>query len=736
MLRRTARTTWLLVLLCGSPVLAAEDAPPGTVPSPVKFNRDIRPILSNHCFKCHGPAVHEAELRLDVSEAAKAGLPSGARAIVPGDAAASALIERITAHDVETRMPPEAEGKPLSAAQIELLKRWVSEGAVYEGHWAYQPLVRPAVPEVKQRDWPRNEIDHFILARLEQTGLAPAPEASRATLARRASLDVTGLPPKLDELHNFVADHGADAYSQYIRGLLASPHYGERQALAWLDLARYADSDGYPHDGNRTMWPYRDWVVEAFNADMPYDQFTIEQLAGDLLPDATPSQRLASAFHRQTRINKEAGVDPEEFRIEAVIDRVNTTATVWLGATLGCAQCHDHKFDPYPQRDYYRLLAFFNSNAVETTTDPAGRITDVSPRMALQVAGLSAPVNVLVMRELDQPRATHVFQRGSFLSPGEVVAPGTPSVVDTLPAPEGRDRLALARWLVDKRNPLTARVAVNRLWAQYFGTGLVETLDDFGTQSPQCSHPELLDWLATELMRHDWHWKPLHALILTSATYRQCSTTSPEAVAADPANRLLARASRLRLPAELVRDAALSAGGVLKGSLGGPTVAADSSGGGRAYRRSIYVHWKRQTLDDMLATFDAPNRDVTCTRRARTNTPLQALTLLNHPAFLDAARGLAVSACAEGRREWRDQLDYASEAVLSRRMSEEESKTLRALFERRRSELAADTKAIESLLGSAPEVTENAGSGSPADQAAWVLVANTLLNLNEAITRE
>jgi hypothetical protein len=726
--------------LCPAPVASAEgDAaaePPPPARARVSFDRDVRPILSNHCFKCHGPDVHEADLRLDLPAAVGIELPSGAKAIVPGDPEASELVQRIASTDPDARMPPPDEAPPLAPHQIDVLSRWIAEGAAYERHWAYRPPARPEPPAVRNEAWPRAAIDRFVLARLEAAGLEPAPEATRATLIRRLSLDLIGLPPTPEEVAEFVADPAADAYERLVDRLLDSPQYGVRQALVWLDLARYADSDGYPHDRYRAVWPYRDWVVDAFNRDLPYDRFTIEQLAGDLLPEAGDDGRVASAFHRQTRINREAGVDPEEFRIEAVIDRVNTTATVWLGATLGCAQCHDHKYDPFTQRDYYRLLAFFNHCADETSVDAAGVITDVSPKLEWRSAEMQRrgepAVQMLVMREREQPRATHVFQRGSFLTPGERVEAGTPAVLDCLPA-AGGNRVALARWLVDERNPLTARVAVNRLWAQYFGVGLVETLDDFGAQAPPCSHPELLDWLAGELIGGGWHWKRLHRLIVTSATYRQQAAASERAMRVDPENRLLSRAPRLRLPAELVRDSALAAGGLLSLEQGGPSVLPDRSreaGSEASYRRSIYLRWTRQTLDAMLVNFDAPSRDVTCTRRPRTNTPLQALTLLNDRAFLDAARGLARRATSAGSL-FDERLDVAFQVALARRPKDDERRVLAELFERRKSAYAADAQAAGALL--ADNVVPPA---ELSERAAWVLVCNALLNTNEFITRE
>lgn len=750
----------LAVSVAGDQAQAADRA--------IEFNRDVRPILSSRCFKCHGPAEQEADLRLDHSDAATAELPSGETAIVAGSPESSALLARVMATD-EQRMPPADEGAGLSGSEIATLHAWIAAGAQYQPHWSYVPPTRAKLPPVRNSAWPRNEIDHFVLATMEDAELEPAPEASRATLIRRVTLDLTGLPPTPEELRAFLEDSSEDAYERLVDRLLDSPQYGVRQAMPWLDLARYADSDGYPNDGNRLMWPYRDWVVDAFNRDMPFDQFTIEQIAGDLLPQATDDQRLASAFHRNTRINREAGVDPEEFRIEAVIDRVNTTATVWLAATLACAQCHDHKYDPYSQRDYYRLLAFFNNDAVETATDEAGRISDISPHMdwttpernaayAAFVAELNTatstaererlaaardavkPVPTLVMQAHDQLRTTHVFLRGSFLNLGDEVTPGAPSIFETLVPCDGTDRLALAHWLVDQRNPLTARVVINRLWAQYFGRGLVETLEDFGTQGAPCSHPELLDWLAVDLMDGEWRLKRLHRMIVTSATYRQSAVSTPDKHERDPENRLLSRASRLRLPAELVRDNALAAAGILSTELGGPSIPTEKlrtrGAEGEPYRRSIYLRWKRLTLDDMLVNFDAPSRDVTCTARARTNTPLQALTLLNDRTFVDAARALARRVYTAPASDWDAQLDQVYRLALSREPETAERETLAGLFARRRAAFESDPASAGALLSDHASSSADLTAEQRAELAAWVAVANSILNLNEFITRE
>lgn len=734
---------------------------------PAGFNRAIRPILAERCLKCHGPDLQEGGLRLDQPSGATAVLDSGNQAIVPGDASKSVLLERVRSTDPAARMPPTAEGTSLSKEQIALLAKWVAEGATWETHWAYVKPTRPPLPSVKDAGWIANPVDAFILERLEQQGLRPNPEAEKAVLLRRATLDLTGLPPTGKELEAFLADDREDAYERVVDRLLASPQFGVRQAIAWLDLARYADSDGYPHDGERTIWPYRDWVVNAFNADMPYDQFTLEQLAGDRLPAASDSQLVATGFHRNTRINVEAGSDPEIYRLEAVFDRVATTASVWLGSTLACAQCHNHKFDPFTQEDYYRMMAFFNDGDAETTIDEAGRITNVSPkhafftreqtqrREALEDSLKNAasevdrrklqaeldsirPVKTLVMRDQPRPRSTAVFLRGDPTSPGKQVTPGVPGFLATANWSVVPDRTSLARWIVDDDNPLTARVAVNRLWMQYFGQGIVATADDFGTQSALASHESLLDWLATELQRAGWRFKPLHRLLVTSATYKQSSAATPEKLEKDPMNRLYSRGSRVRLPAEIVRDNALAIGGILDEKLGGPPTMASSMGANgqlaSPYRRSAYVFWKRQQLDETFENFDAPSRDVSCPRRLRTNTPLQALNLLNDRVFVDAARGLARRIILEAPGTFDERLDFALRLCVARGGTEAEKRVLGEFFARRRAAFQSDPESARRLVTEGTVAPPE--KADPTELAAWTLVANVLLNLEETITKE
>ncbi len=781
---------------------ASAPAPEAGQPGP-DFAGRVLPILKTACFECHARGRQSGRLRVD----SRAALLQGGRegpAIVPGDPAASPLIQRMRGEGEDSPMP--FERPLLPAEQVSAIAAWIAAGApwpddiVADGeparkHWAYEPPVRPTPPPQHSelaRTWVRSPIDRFILARLEREGLAPSPEAAPAVLLRRASLDLTGLPPTVAEVDAFLADDRPGAYERAVDRLLASPHFGERWAGPWLDLARYADSRGYEKDLAWTMWPFRDWVISAINADMPFDQFTIEQLAGDLLPGATVDQHVATGFHRCTMINEEGGTDPEEQRVNAVMDRAATTASVWLGSTLGCAQCHDHKYDPFTQRDYYRLFAFFNNSPAETRQTDRAEIEVVSPviplpdpsrpsleaeaadlrmrlialppdasierraaraRLSVIEARLALPRTAQVMRELPTPRVTHVLAKGSFLSPEEEVTPGVPEVLPPLPSPPSgagsrADRLVLARWLVSPENPLTARVAVNRLWEACFGAGIVETSDDFGTRGSPPSHPELLDWLACEMVSTGWRQKAMLKLIVTSATYRQSSAISSEALERDPQNRLLARGPRFRLPGEMIRDQALAAGGILSRTVGGPPVfppqpagvwASPYSGeqwvesqGPDRRRRSVYTYWKRSSPHPAFTTFDAPQRQVSCARRSRSNTPLQALLTLNDPAFIEPAIGLAVVAMRSGGSD-DERAALMFRRVLARAPEAPERARLVALFSAELARFQADGPAREALLGLFP--VGRPTDLDPSSLAAWTIVANVVLNLDEALTK-
>lgn len=718
----------LLVLLFAAGSAVADSARPKVI----QFNRDIRPILSENCYACHGfdPKHRSADLRLDTFEGATA-----EGAIVPGDVMKSEAWLRIISEDKDEVMPPPKSHKPpLSPAQRELIKAWIEQGAKYEKHWAFTAPARPEPPQVAGAKHP---VDAFVQARLAEEKLPPSPVAAPETLIRRVALDLTGIPPSLAEVDAFVAASAKDAeaaYSALVERLLKSPHHGERWGRWWLDQARYADSNGYSIDAPRQIWKFRDWVIDALNENLPFDQFTIEQLAGDLLPNATEAQKIATGFHRNTQINQEGGIDKEQFRIDSVFDRVATTGTVWLGLTIGCAQCHDHKFDPIEHREYYRMFAFFN-NQDEPTLKVFDESLDVTALQAefkevdaklkayireheheldaweakltftikkslsagitrilkvpkakrtieqkqILFAGgvggvgpfrelndrhrelntiLNEGVTTMVMKELPTPRKTTVYINGDFTRPDEEVTPGVPKVLHAFHQSKDKlpNRLDLARWIVSKDNPLTARVIVNRVWQQYFGRGIVETENDFGLQGTMPSHPELLDWLATEFMKKNWDLRHLHRVIVTSHTYRQSSGNTPLLREKDPNNLLLARQSRLRLDAEIVRDASLAASGLLSAKVGGPPVYppippgvmgqgqvkrvwAESKGEDR-YRRALYTFVYRASPPPSLTVFDAPEGFSTCTRRLRSNTPLQALTLLNDAGFYEFATAL------------------------------------------------------------------------------------------------
>lgn len=985
-------------------------------PSKITFNAHVRAILSNNCFYCHGPDEkhREANLRLDTREGATADL-GGYAAIVPGKPAESVLLTRIAAHDPDELMPPPASKKPaLSANEIEILRRWIEQGAEYEGHWAFLPLAKVAPPKTQTSAGILNPIDQFVVAKLEQANITPSSPADKATLYRRLSLDLTGLLPTPEEVAAFVNENDPQAYEKLVDRLLDSPHYGERWGRHWLDQARYADSNGYSIDSDRAMWPYRDWVIKALNDDMPFDQFTVEQLAGDLLPNATKLQRLASAFHRNTLINEEGGTDREQFRHEAVVDRVNTTGAVWLGLTLACAQCHTHKFDPIGHREYYQIFAFLNQTtdvnnkgatlsvvrgevfgnpATITPTPPAiapeelakkqaqweqdqlaraeatspevvkwapleylefdtktgagfkrlddnsllsdgrgafndgyrvratttlpkvaairlrvltheslpkqgpGRagngnfiLTDFSVRQgdaelpittafadheqpnypvtgaiddnsksgwainvgsgshakmnanheavfvlekpwqnneqpleiqlahdlnenyligrfalegtestpekpqltdaeviaALRVerelrtaeqakliqtafeqsnpeAAKARPkketspdvVEVMVMEEMATRRPTYIYQRGDFLRPDQNVGPLPPGVLQAVPpelkADDQLTRLDLAKWLIDPRNPLTPRVTVNRVWMRYFGRGLVETEEDFGTQGSPPSHPELLDWLASEFLRQGWSQKHLHRLIVNSATYRQSSQNRPELQDKDPRNLLLARQERVRVEAEIVRDAALSASGLLNRTIGGPSVRPpqpegvysftqnakrwQAENGPSRFRRAMYTQFYRSAPYPLFSTFDTPDFQTVCTRRSRSNTPLQALTVANDQAFVEFAQGLAARVLREvPTDDPQARLQRAFLLCLCREPNSTEAQVLTDYYQRQvQRNQSAEAAEVKALLS--PELATNHATPA-AVSAALVGVCRAILNTDAFITRE
>lgn len=849
---RSPRFTRLLRAACaGGGVLALGAAAAGAEPPP-DFARDIRPILAQHCYDCHGLEKGKGGLQLTSRELALHGGESGAPVLVPGDSARSGLYRRLVTADADDAMPQKAERLP--AAKIALLKRWIDAGAEWPDdlkHWAYVKPERPAVPTIENpHSKIENPIDAFVAARLAREGLTAAPPADPARWLRRVSLDLVGLPPTPAEVDAFVADRSPQAKERVVDRLLASPHYGERWARPWLDLARYADSHGFQRDDLRDLWPYRDWVVRALNADMPFDRFTIWQLAGDLLPEnrdpqgpaRNPDALVATGFHRAAPTNVEAGTDQEEGRVNQLFDRVNTTAAVWLGSTLECAQCHNHKYDPFTQRDYYRLFAYFNGTPQETAfasakatatlkfTGPYFDLPDpekdtLRPAAEAELARLDAalaarktvvaaalpaaapaaaaadgddeedeaaaearrarartkspldlaldrdaetrtlraeraraqqavdrlrPARTLVMRELPEPRPSFLLDRGNFLAPKEPVKPGTPAVLHPPGAADGGTRLDLARWLVSPENPLVARVTVNRWWAEFFGRGLVGTPEDFGVKGEAPTHPDLLDWLAVEFMASGWSMKHIHRLIALSATYGQESRFTPELLARDDRNLLLARGPRFRLDAETVRDNALAIAGLLSPKLGGPPVypyqppglweskvggdrvTYKASAGEDAWRRGLYTVWKRSSPYPSFMAFDAAARTACTVQRSRSNTPLQALTLLNDRVYVEAALALA-------RRVWRElpaasapeRLRHAFRLCVARAPTAAETDALAALLAAQTEVYRGEPAAAAALLGkfAAPP------DADPAEFAAWHAVTTALLNLDETITK-
>jgi hypothetical protein len=762
----------------------------------VDFNRVIRPILSENCYKCHGPddGERKAKLRFDLRADALKPAKSGKIAIVPGAPEKSELIARITASDADDRMPPAKTGKTLTAAQIESMRQWISQGAAYATHWAYVKPMRPPLPVVHNNRWARNPVDLFILARQEKEGLRPSAEADRRTLIRRVTLDLTGLPPTLAEVNEFLADKKPSAYERLVDRLLARPAYGEHWARMWLDLARYADSAGYADDPPRTIWAYRDWVIRALNANKPFDRFTIEQIAGDLLPDTDEEDEIATAFHRNTMTNNEGGTSDEEFRNAAVIDRVNTTFSVWMATSMGCAQCHTHKYDPITQQEYFRFFAFFNNTADADLKDESPVLDLSTPAQkekrgklqieissleeSIKAAGTNAPSgpnadeeslkdqrarlkklkkefdeaagnSVPIMRELagDKRRTTHIQFRGNYLALGDEVTPGVPAAFSQLPKDAPLNRLTVAKWLVDENNPLTARAIVNRFWEQIFGIGIVRTSEDFGTQGDRPTNPELLDWLATEFEAKHWDVKGLLKLLVTSATYRQTSKVTPELLARDSDNLYLARGPRIRASAEIVRDQALAVSGLLSSKMYGPPVRPPqpnlgltaafggsldwkTSQGEDRYRRALYIEWRRTNPYASMATFDAPNREVCALRRPRSNTPLQALVTLNDPVFVEAARALG-RRMAGAPGSAADQLGYGFELCLARPPTAQESRRLLEFRKTAVTHYEHEPAQAREMSGD----TSSASAGDAREIAAWAAVGNVLLNLDEMLMK-
>ena len=767
----------------------------------VDFNRQIRPILSENCFPCHGPDANhrEADLRLDIAVDASGDRP-GSTAIVPGNPDASEVVRRLLADETE-RMPPVESGKELTADQIELLRRWIAEGAEYQVHWAFIPPVRPDVPkaadEQAREAWAANDIDRFLWQEWERAGVGPSPNADPATLARRLHFDLTGLPPTTDALDTFLADKEPGAWERLVDELLSSPHYGERMATYWLDLVRFANTVGYHGDQEHAIAPYRDWVIRAFNNNMPFDQFTTEQLAGDLLPEPTTSQLIATGYNRLLQTSHEGGVQQKEYLAKYSADRVRNFSAVWMGATLGCAECHDHKYDPYSQRDFYTLAAFFadvddlrsfkGGDTTPTKREPEmvvlsplvqaeidrlrGDATDVEARIAAgtaaddaetlraRLASLQERIATLEQRqqrtmitERIEPRPIRVLDRGDWMDDtGEIVQPAVPHFLPQVDAAADRaTRLELAQWLMSPDHPQTSRVFVNRLWYLFFGAGLSRSLEDNGAQGEPPTHPELLDWLAVEFRESGWDVQHMVRLIVTSRAYRQSSLVPPTLRELDPENRLFARQGRHRLPAEMIRDSALAVSGLLVDDLAGGTSHPYQPAGyyaalnfpkreyaadadERQYRRGVYVHWQRQYLHPMLRAFDAPTREECTAQRPVSNTPLSALVMLNDPTMIEAARAFAARALLDGGDSDEDRLIWTWTTALGRPAQTDELAALQRLLSASRAEYAAQPAAADALLDVGLRPVPE--GLAPAELAAWTNISRAVFNVSEFITR-
>ncbi len=727
-------------------------------------------FLSDKCFACHGPDKNQLKvgLRLDLAAGAYAPLreTKGAFAIVPGQPETSELMKRVTSLDPDYQMPtPESHLGSLTEREIDILEKWIEQGAVYEKHWALLPPVKADLPPINDQDWPKNEIDHFTLAKMAEKGLKHHVEAGKEHLLKRASLDLTGLLPTTAEMDDFLADNSENAYEKVVDRLLSRPQYGEKMALHWMDIARYSDSYGYQDDNIRTQWPYRDWVIHAFNQNMPYDQFVTWQLAGDMLPAASKEQILATAFLRNHKYTEEGGIIPEEYRVEYILDKVKTYTKGILALTVECAQCHDHKYDPISQRDYYQLFGFFN------TSKEAGFEGDVSvskpaktPLLTLSAAEIkdiltfinqrdTGVVTVSVMDEADTPRTTYVLNRGAYDQHGDIVRPAAPAAVlpfDTLRYP--RNRLGLAQWTVNKDNPLTARVLVNQLWQEFFGAGLVKTTGDFGMQGHLPTHPGLLDWLAVDFMEHGWDIKRLAKQIVLSATYRQSSVISARHLQIDPDNVYLARSPRLRFKAEFVRDMVLATSQLLVPEIGGPSVKPyqpqglwEESTSGRGvlktyeqdvdsslYRRGMYTFIKLTLPPPAMGIFDASNRDQCEVKRSRTNTPLQAFIMLNDPTVLEASRVLAQRLQTENQRV-EARIATAFRRIICRKASGKEMAILQDYYAEQLQ--LFQTKKLNALQTLSVGDLPIDRSMDLDESAALMKVVHTIYNMEEAITK-
>ncbi len=739
------------------------------IPDKIDFTFDVKPILSDRCFKCHGPDKNAIEAGLSLHKAEDAYAALGKLkdrfAIVPNKPEESELVKRLYSEDPNMVMPPPESNLVLTPKEKAILEKWVAQGAEYKEHWAFIPPVKPEVPEAKELDWGVNEIDNFVLDKMQLNGLSPSAVASNEKLIRRVAFDLTGLPPTPEQVQSFVNDTTEDSYERMIDTLLGTIDYAEHMASEWMDISRYADTHGYQDDFERTMWPWRDWVIHAFDKNMAYDEFVTYQLAGDLMPDADLEKILATGFNRNHKITFEGGTIPEEYHIEYVEDRLQTFGTTFLGLTVECARCHDHKYDPVSQKEHFELFSFFNNNKEKlliplpgTTPEPYVTITEKDTEGVLSFVNMQnsrkKELDLMVMYEREEMKPAFILNRGAYDQPTDAVFPDTPNSVLSFPESYPKNRLGLSKWLFNEENPLTARVTVNRLWQRMFGTGIVSTSYDFGNQGALPTHPELLDFLAIKFREEGWDTKKMLKYMALSETYKQSAVITPELLEQDPANKLLARASRLRLTAEMIRDQALAISGLLVKEVGGPSVKPyqpegiweETTGGGGGstsryvegtgndlYRKSLYTFWKRTVPPPSMMTFDTASRDLCSVLRQETNTPLQALVLLNDPQMVEAARALAANTVKKFPENIEKQIGYVFQKATSRLPDAEEATMLLEHYNDMRTKMDNGVFTASEYMAIG-EFKSDAGIPEK-DLASLALVAHTVLNLDETITR-
>ena len=730
------------------------------LPETIDYIFDVKPILSDRCYLCHGPdeGTREGGLRLDTKAGAYAAIGEhlDKYAIVPGDVESSRLVSKINNPDPEKVMPPIASNLSLSNYEKKVLAKWIKQGAVWKDHWSFTPPVKSEVPQVSNSNWVSNGIDNFILKRLEEKGLKPSPKATKEKIIRRVSFDITGLPPSTKDIDAFLSDTDENALEKVVDKYLASKAYGERMATDWLDVARYADTHGYQDDLERVMWPWRDWVISAYNKNLPYDEFIKWQLAGDLIPDATLEQIVATGFNRNHKITQEGGVIAEEYRVEYVMDRTNTTATALLGLTMECARCHDHKYDPISQNEFYSFYGFFNKvkekGQIGYDEIPQPNIKITAKEIEESLAFIKMPdsikeVNLMVMRDDAPERKTFILKRGVYDAPTDEVGLGTPNTILPFSDTFEKNRLGLVDWLFDEGNALTSRVAINRIWQQIYGNGIVSTVDDFGNQGALPTHPELLDWLAVTFREKDWDVKAMMKMMIMSSAYQQTAKVTPELLEIDPDNLLLARSSRNKLTAEMIRDNALAVSGLLVNKIGGPSVKpyqpeglwAETTGGGggstakyipdtgdNLHRRSLYTFWKRTVPPPSMMTFDAASRDLCSVKRQKTSTPLQALVMLNDPQLLEASRHLAETILSNKEFNDIDRIKSIFKKITSRNPDEDETNQLLEYLESSKQDFeVAKEKEVMNSETSAPDK----------ETYAYTILTSLIFNLDEAIVK-